>query len=117
MRREIMWMSPRRKITQMNDSKVERTIAISKPMIGDAEKQAVMEVLDSGQLVQGAKVAAFEEAFAQFQNVKHAIATTNGTAALTLALLAYGVGTGDEVLIPSFTFAATATSVLSVNAT
>ena len=100
----------------MNDSKLERSIPISKPMIGDAEKQAVMEVLDSGQLVQGVKVAAFEEAFAQFQNVKHAIATTNGTTALTLALLVYGIGAGDEVLIPSFTFAATGTSVLSVNA-
>ena len=100
----------------MTNSTTTRQIAIAQPFIGDAEKQAVMEVLDSGQLVQGAKVAAFEQAFAELHGVKHAIATTNGTTALTLALLACGVSAGDEVIIPSFTFAATATSVLSVNA-
>lgn len=97
-------------------STLARTIPIAQPNIGEAEKQAVMEVLDSGQLVQGAKVAAFEEAFAGFLGVKHAVATTNGTTALTLALLTCGVGPEDEVIIPSFTFVATATSVLSVNA-
>lgn len=100
----------------MSELTAQRSIPIAKPMIGDAEKQAVMEVLDSGQLVQGTKVAAFETAFAEFSSVKHAIATSNGTTALTCALLAAGVGPGDEVIIPSFTFAATATSILSVNA-
>jgi dTDP-4-amino-4,6-dideoxygalactose transaminase len=93
-----------------------RRIPIAQPNIGEAEKQAVMDVLDSGQLVQGAQVAAFEDSFAHFCGVRHAVATTNGTTALMLALLVYGIGPGDEVIIPSFTFVATATSVLSVNA-
>lgn len=91
-------------------------ISIAKPMIGDAEKKAVMEVLESGQLVQGAKVSEFEESFAAFQGVKHAIATTNGTTALTTALIAAGIEPGDEVIIPTFSFVATATSILSANA-
>lgn len=101
----------------MSEAKDLSPIHIAKPLIGEAEKQAVMEVLDSGQLVQGAKVAEFENAFAHFQGVKHAIATTNGTTALTTALIAAGVEPGDEVIIPSFSFVATATSILSANAT
>ncbi|MEQ8675455.1 MAG: DegT/DnrJ/EryC1/StrS family aminotransferase [Aggregatilineales bacterium] len=94
----------------------KRTIGIAQPYIGDEEKQAVMAVLDSGQLVQGAQVAEFEQAFAAYCNAEHAIATTNGTTALTVALMAAGIGQDDEVIIPSFTFVATATSVLSVGA-
>jgi perosamine synthetase len=94
-----------------------RNIGIASPFIGDEEKAAVMEVLDSGMLVQGAKVAELEEKFAAFCGVKHGIATTNGTTALTVALLAHGIGIGDEVIIPSFSFVATATSVLSAGAT
>lgn len=93
-----------------------RNIPISRPFIGDAEKQAVMAVLDSGQLIQGRVVADFEAAFAEYCGVRHAIASVNGTTALTIALMAAGVGAGDEVIIPSFTFVATATSVLSVGA-
>lgn len=91
-------------------------ISIAKPIIGEAEKKAVMEVLESGNLVQGDRVTAFEQAFAEFQGVKHAIATTNGTTALTTALFASGIQPGDEVIIPSFSFIATATSILSANA-
>lgn len=94
----------------------KRNINIASPMIGEEEKQAVMEVLESGMLVQGAKVAEFEEKFASYCGVKHAIATTNGTTALTVALLSQGIGAGDEVIIPSFSFVATATSILSANA-
>lgn len=94
----------------------KRNIGIASPMIGAAEKAAVMAVLDSGMLVQGPKVAEFEALFSSYHNLKHGIATTNGTTALTTALLTVGVRPGDEVIIPSFTFAATATSVLSVNA-
>src|SRR5437867_3801146 len=65
-------------------------IPISKPYIGDAEKQAVLEVLDSGMLAQGPRVALLEEKFAAACGVKHAIATSNGTTALYLALLAHG---------------------------
>lgn len=101
----------------MSKTKNISTISIAKPQIGDAEKQAVMEVLDSGQIVQGAKVEELEANFAAFQGVKHAVATSNGTTALTTALMASGVGPGDEVIMPSFSFIATATSVLSANAT
>lgn len=101
-------------MTDMTTNK--RTIGIAHPYIGDEEKQAVMAVLDSGQLVQGERVAAFEQLFADYCGAKHAIATTNGTTALTVALMSSGIERDDEVLIPSFTFVATATSVASVGA-
>jgi perosamine synthetase len=66
-------------------------IHIAKPMIGQEEKQAVLEVLDSGIIAQGPRVKAFEEAFADMCGVKHAIATTSGTTALHVALLAHGI--------------------------
>ncbi len=91
-------------------------IPIAKPMIGDAEKQAVMEVLDSGMLAQGPRTARFEERFAQACGVKHAIATTSGTTALHMALLANGVGEGDEVITTPFTFIASANSILFTGA-
>lgn len=100
----------------MENTKAVRQIAIANPGIGEAEKQAVMAVLDSGQIVQGAVVAQLEKNFAEYVHAKHAVASVNGTTALTLALMAHGIGTGDEVLIPSFSFIATATSLLSVGA-
>lgn len=93
-----------------------RNINIAHPYLGDEEKQAVMDVLDSGQLVQGKWVAEFEEKFAEYCGAKHAIAPTNGTTALTVPLMSAGVGRDDEVIIPAFTFIATATSVTSVGA-
>jgi dTDP-4-amino-4,6-dideoxygalactose transaminase len=75
-----------------------------------------MEVLESGMLAQGPKVAALEEAFAEVCEVKHAIATTSGTTALHLALLAHGIGEGDEVITTPFTFIASANSVLFTGA-
>lgn len=92
-------------------------ISISKPSITDAEKLAVMEVLDSGMLASGPRTAQFEEAFAEAFHVKHAIAVTSGTTALHVALLANGVGPGDEVITTPFTFAATINSILFVGAT
>ena len=91
-------------------------INIAKPLIGSEEKQAVLDVLDSGILAQGPRVKAFEEAFAAMCGVKHAIATSSGTTALHTALLANGIGQGDEVITPSFTFIASANSVLFVGA-
>ncbi len=94
----------------------KQTIHIASPFIGAEEKAAVMAVLDSGMLVQGEQVAQLEADFARFCGVQHGIATTNGTTALTVALMASGIGAGDEVIIPSFSFVATATSLLSVGA-
>lgn len=75
-----------------------------------------MEVLNSGMLVQGPKVAALETRFAEISNVKHAIATSSGTTALHIALLAHGIGPGDEVITTPFTFIASASSVLFTGA-
>lgn len=91
-------------------------IPIAKPFISEREKQLVMEVLDSGMLVQGPKVAALEAMFAELCDVKHAIATTSGTTALHIALLAHGIGEGDEVITTPFTFIASANSILYVGA-
>lgn len=93
-----------------------RNIPIAKPVIGEAEKTAVMRVLDSGYLVQGDEVAAFEKEFSAYCGAAHGIATTNGTTALTVALMAAGIEPDDEVIIPSFSFVATATSVLGARA-
>lgn len=91
-------------------------IQMAKPIIGDEEKQAVMEVLDSGIIAQGPRVKAFEEAFAQMCVVKHAVATTSGTTALHVALLAHAIGEGDEVITSPFTFIASANSILYTGA-
>ncbi len=91
-------------------------IPIAKPLISDDEKQAVLEVLDSGMLAQGPRVRAFEEAFAQMCQVQHAVATSSGTTALHIALLANDVEAGDEVITTPFTFISTANSVLFTGA-
>lgn len=91
-------------------------IPIARPQIGEEELAAVTEVFQSGVLAQGPRVQAFEEAFAQFCGVEYAIATSSGTTALHIALLAHGVGPGDEVIVPPFSFIATANSVLYVGA-
>src|SRR3989440_12938932 len=87
-------------------------IPIARPILGEDEVAAVREVLSSGMLAQGPKVEAFEKAFAKDLGRKHAIAVTNGTAALHVALLAHDIGPGREVLIPPLTFFATASTVL-----
>ncbi|UCG22610.1 MAG: DegT/DnrJ/EryC1/StrS aminotransferase family protein, partial [Chloroflexota bacterium] len=89
---------------------------IAKPYIGDSEKQAVQDVLDSGMLAQGKRVAAFEKRFAEICDVQWAVATSSGTTALHLALLANGVGPGDEVITSPFTFIASANSILFTGA-
>jgi len=79
--------------------------------------EAVMEVLRSGWLTMGPRTAAFEEAFAAHLGVKHAVAVSSCTAALHLSYLAAGVGPGDEVIVPSVTFAATAAAAIYCGAT
>jgi len=91
-------------------------ISISKPYIGDEEKAAVMDVLDSGMLAMGPKTAQFENDFAKVCDVKHAIAVSSGTTALHIALLANGIGPGDEVITTPFTFIASVNAILYVGA-
>lgn len=91
-------------------------IAISKPYIGEEEKAAVLEVLESGQLSQGPRTSLFEERFAKMCGVDHAVAVSSGTAALHLALLAYDIGPGDEVITTPFTFMATVNAILLTGA-
>jgi len=91
-------------------------IHMAKPQIGEEEKQAVMEVLDSGIIAQGPRVKAFEEGFAEMCGTKFAIATSSGTTALHVALLAHGIGAGDEVITSAFTFIASANSILFTSA-
>ena len=87
------------------------TIYLSKPIISDAEKKAVMDVLDSGFLAQGARTKEFEQKFAGVLGVNHAIAVANGTCALQIALMAEGISEGDEVITSPFTFIATANAI------
>ena len=88
-------------------------IRLARPVMDEAETRAVAEVLASGRLVQGPRVADFESALALEIGVQHAVACTSGTAALHLALLALELAPGTPVLVPGFTFPATANAVLN----
>lgn len=86
-------------------------IRLAWPDVGADEAAAVAEVLRSGQLTMGPKVPEFEEELARACGVEHAVAVSSGTAALHLAILALGIGEGDEVIVPAYTFPATANVV------
>jgi perosamine synthetase len=90
---------------------VSDPIRLARPEVGEDEVAAVADVLRSGQLTMGPKVAEFEEALAAACGVDHAVAVSSGTAALHLTVLALGIGEGDEVLVPAYTFPATANVV------
>lgn len=93
-------------------------IPAAKPIIGDDERAAVDRVLRSGMIAQGPEVATFEREFAEhFVNGRATVAVNSGTSGQHLGLLAAGVGAGDEVIVPSFTFAATGNSVALTGAT
>lgn len=93
-------------------------IPAARPIIGTEERAAVDRVLAGGMIAQGPEVAAFETEFAQhFVSGRPTVAVNSGTSGLHLGLLAAGVGPGDEVIVPSFTFAATANSVALTGAT
>ncbi|KAF5086890.1 dTDP-3-amino-3,6-dideoxy-alpha-D-galactopyranose transaminase [anaerobic digester metagenome] len=92
-------------------------IPIAKPCVGDEEAEAAASVIRSGMLASGKEVRMFEEEFASYIGVSEGIASSNGTTALHVALLAHNIGPGDEVIVPSFTFIATATSVSMTGAT
>jgi dTDP-4-amino-4,6-dideoxygalactose transaminase len=91
-------------------------IPIARPQMGEEEKELVWSALASGQLAQGERVREFEERFAAFVGVRHAVATSSGTTALHLAMLGLGIGPGDEVITVSFTFIASASSIVHAGA-
>jgi perosamine synthetase len=96
---------------------MKRSIQIASPSFGEEEWQALREPLTSGWVTQGPKVAAFERAFAARHGVERALATTSCTTGLHLILAALGIGPGDEVIVPSFTWVATANGVVYCGAT
>ena len=94
----------------------EIKVPIAKPIIGDKEIENVVEVLKSGMIAQGPKVEEFEQKFAEWVGAEYGIAVNSGTAALHVALLACGIGEGDEVITTPFTFIASGNSILYTGA-
>lgn len=92
-------------------------VPLSAPDVTEAEIEAVAEVLRGSQLSLGPKLVEFEAAVARFVGVPHAVAVSSGTAGLHLAMIALGIGVGDEVIVPSFTFIAAANVIRYVGAT
>ena len=91
-------------------------IKLAAPDLGNEELEEISKVLDSKYLVQGEYVEIFEKMVSDYLNIKHCIAVSSGTAALHLALIALGINLGDEVIVPDFTFPATANVVELVGA-
>jgi len=92
---------------------------LSWPIFGDDEERRLVAALRSGKWgkIDGSEVTQFEKRFAEYHGVKHGVGVVNGTTGLRLALLATGIEAGDEVIVPPFTFLATASTVIEVNAT
>ena len=99
------------------ETKRKMTVPITKPALTEEEARAPYESIKSGWVTQGPKVAEFEKAVASYVGAKHGVATTSCTTGLHLALAAIGVGPGDEVIVPSFTFIASANAILYTGAT
>src|SRR5438477_10219237 len=99
------------------EAKKKLNVPITKPSLGEEEARAPYESIKSGWVTQGPKVAEFENAVAAYVGAKHGIATTSCTTGLHLALATAGVGPGDEVIVPAFTFIASANAILYTRAT
>ena len=90
----------------------EKRISVASPLLNGNERNYVLDCLDTGWISSvGSYISRFEKGFAEFCNVKHAMSCSNGTVALHLAFLAYGIGPGDEVLVPTLTYIASANAV------
>lgn len=99
------------RITEAMTPKTEAMIPPASPIIGEEERHAVELVMKSGTLAQGPEVASFEIEFEDAVDGRECVAVNSGTSALLLALIALGIRAGDDVIVPSFTFAATANAV------
>ncbi|MFN2302454.1 MAG: DegT/DnrJ/EryC1/StrS family aminotransferase [Anaerolineales bacterium] len=106
------------KLALLGGEKVKQSAFPDWPQYDEDERQALMDVLDSRVWwrTPGTRTLQFEKEFASYHQAKHGIAVTNGTAAIEVALSALGVGPGDEVIVPDFTFVATASAVLFAGA-
>src|SRR3981081_4168819 len=100
----------------MTSSALSTNIPVARPFFGLTEESAVLEVLRSGWVTQGPRVAEFERKFAEYVRAPHAVAVSSCTTALRLAFLAAGVKPGDEVLCPSLSFIATANAIVYAGA-
>lgn len=96
----------------MTDTPVLERVPMSAPDLDESDMESVVAVLRSGRLALGPQAEAFERAVADYVGAAHAVAVSSGTAALHLLVRALGLGPGDEVLVPSFTFAATVNALL-----
>ena len=92
-------------------------INIAKPLMGQEEKQAVLDVLDSGMIACGSIVSSFEKEFAEYLGIENCIATTSGTTALEVAIRALGIGKGDTVVTTPFSFIASTNAIVYTGAT
>jgi perosamine synthetase len=101
----------------MMNSTMLMNVPIARPSFGQLEEEAVIEVLRSGWVSQGPRVAEFERQFAEYVGAEHAVAVSSCTTALHLALVAAGVKPGDEVICPSLSFIATANAIVYAGAT
>jgi len=99
------------------EAKKKLNVPITKPALGEAEARAPFDSIKSGWVTQGPKVAEFEKAVGAYVGAKHGVATTSCTTGLHLALATAGIGPGDEVIVPSFTFIASANAILYTGAT
>jgi len=104
-------------VVSQPETGTDAVVRLARPDVGEAELAEIREVLESGQLTMGVKVVELEELLADAAGTSHAVAVSSGTAGLHVAVLALGIGPGDEVLVPAYTFPATANVVALAGAT